>query len=94
VDYFDEFLRRHHLRRLTCRPRIKHVFTNMVLDDLSYESIQSPATGSGLLQDIRTLIIRIDRPLNRFNLAAQSFHAIQELYLFFRDVTHGLKPLA
>jgi hypothetical protein len=93
VDYFDEFLGRQYLRRLACCPWIEHVFANMILNDLGNESIQSPATGSGLLQDIRTLIIRIDRALNRFNLTAQSFHAVQKLCLFFRDMTHSSKPL-
>jgi hypothetical protein len=94
VNDLDEFLGREDLGRIAAGAWIDHVLTNVIFDDLSDEAVQRTPAGSGLLQDIRTLLICIDRPLNRFNLTAQSFDAIQKLHLFFRDVTHGLKPLA
>jgi hypothetical protein len=91
---FDEFFGREDLGRIATGARIDHVLTNVIFDHLGNEAVQGTPAGSGLLQDIRTLLIGIDRALNRFNLTAQSFDAIQKLHLFFRDVTHGSKPLA
>lgn len=90
---FNEFLRRDRLRRLATGARVDHVLANMILDYLSDESVQSSAAGRGLLQDIRTFVIGMQSALNRFDLAAQAFHTIQELHLFFRNVTHGSNTL-
>jgi hypothetical protein len=93
MDDFDEFLGREDLGRIAIGAWIDHVLTNVIFDDLGNEAVQGTPAGSGLLQDIRALLICIDRSFDRFNLTAQSFDAIQKLHLFFRDVTHGTKLL-
>jgi hypothetical protein len=76
MNDLDQFFGRHGLGSMTTQLGVDHMFADMILNHFGDESVQGPAAGGGLLQYTRTLVIRIDRSLNRFDLAAQALQAV------------------
>ena len=76
MNDLDQFFGRHGLGGITTQFGVDHMFADMILNHFGDESVQRPAASGGLLQYTSALIIRIDRSLNRFDLAAQAFQAV------------------
>ncbi|MGC1387183.1 MAG: hypothetical protein WA807_04150 [Steroidobacteraceae bacterium] len=93
VDDVDQFLRGHDTRIVPGRARIEHVLANVILNDLGDEAIQRTPTRGGLLKNAGALMIGLDRALERIDLTAQAFEAIQKFGLFFCNVAHWPKIL-
>jgi hypothetical protein len=62
--------------------RIKDVGANVVLHHLRHEPVHGAARGGDELQHLGALDLALQRALDRFNLAAQAAHTIEELILF------------
>jgi len=76
MNDLDQFFGRRGLGSITTQLGVDHMFADMILNHFGDESVQRPAASGGLLQYTSALIIRIDRSLNRFDLAAQSLQAV------------------
>ena len=60
---------------------IKDVRANVVFHHLRHEAVHGAARGGDQLQDFCALDLSLQSALDRFNLAAQAAHAIEELAL-------------
>jgi hypothetical protein len=88
VNDLNEFFGGEGLWSLTPHLRVDHVFANVIFNDLRDESVQGASASGGLLKDSSALIVRIDGPFDRLDLAPQSLEPIQQFDLFFRNMTH------
>jgi hypothetical protein len=70
------------------RPRVNQMFADMIFDDFGDEPVHGAATGRRLLEHLRTLLLALDRALNRLDLAAYPFEPVQELGSLVGDVAH------
>jgi hypothetical protein len=89
VNDIDQLVSRRDTGVVALGVGIHHMFTNMVFNDLSDEAIEGTSARGRLLQDVGALLIAVDRPLDRLDLAAHSLDAIQQLDLFACDVAHA-----
>jgi hypothetical protein len=89
VNDVDEIVGRHRLRGIRTTLWVNDMFPNVVLDHLGNEAIERPAAGRRLLQYPRTLVIRLNRALNCFDLTAQSFDAVEQLVPILCDMSHA-----
>ncbi len=62
--------------------RIKDVRANVVFHHLCHEAVHGAARGGDELQNLGAFDLALERALDRFNLAAQAAHTIEELTLF------------
>jgi hypothetical protein len=77
VNDVDQIVRRQRLGSVWPTLWVNHMFANMAFDHFGNEAIKRAATSRGLLQHAYALVIRLNRPLNRFDLPSQSFNAIK-----------------
>ena len=89
MDDIDQLVSRRDTGIVALGVGIHHVLTNMVFNDLGNEAIESTSAGGRLLQDVGALLIAVDRPLDRLDLATQSFETVQQLDLFACAVAHA-----
>src|SRR5258708_34152123 len=63
---------------------INQVLTDVVFNDLCDESVQSPATSGGLLQDPNAFLLVPDRALHRLDLAPDALQSVQQFRFLAR----------
>lgn len=80
--------------RIVVRQRaIDEMLANMILDHFGDESVHRPTTGGGLLQDAGTLLLLLNRSLDRLDLAPDPLQTIEQLRLLSLNMRH-LLPFA
>lgn len=65
------------------------MFPNMIFDDFRNKAVECTPAGGCLLQHISALPVTLDRAFHRLDLAAYSFHTIEQFSFLFRDMIHG-----
>lgn len=64
---------------------------NVALNDFVHQTVHGPASGSDELEEVRAFLVRMQRFLNGFDLAADAAYASQKCSLGFPGVCHTLR---
>src|ERR1700736_808422 len=65
---------------------------HVVLDDFRHQCVRRTADSRDLVQDLRAALLRLESPLQRFDLSTQATHAPQQFRLLSDRVTHENSP--
>ena len=92
VNNIDEFLGRSLLSQPWLLVFIKNVATNVPLQQLGHETIQSAPAGCDLLQDLVAIGLLAEGALNRFHLPSDPAHSPNQLVFVAGSVCQNVPP--